>query len=250
VKIHLFGLPLSTHRRLESESNGWDGAVPPPHSFRASPISTNEHVRFTEGEIRDLRAGVSEGFTHIVIPGSRDWKTVQSRFMYDCRVHIARLWEPIRDVRWEDLRLSLHSIAKMDEKWLEQVSPGDLRHALLLPPNVFRTVRSTYGYWRRCDVYVELLAIVDKEHRTPDRGGGRSWIDARKLRYRIDPGKHGRSEADRAGLKSYRFCYEMPPGFHYDVADDKDGMFVIPVQGKPHSLVHCNISPWGHVRNG
>jgi hypothetical protein len=60
------------------ESDGWKDAVPTPHEFHSTPISTNEQAPFTNGELKDLRTKVGEGFTHIVIPASRDWKIVQS----------------------------------------------------------------------------------------------------------------------------------------------------------------------------
>ena len=258
MNVHLFGLPLSTHRRLKQESEGWQEAVPAPHQFRATPISTNEYAQFTNGEMRDLAAAVAEGFTHIVVPASRDWKVIQRRFQFDCRVHIARLWEPLKDITWELLRERLHAATKLDDLWLEKVCPTDVRHPLLLPPPVFSTTRNTHRYWYRCDVYSEqqvqeaeeLLEIVEKEHRRPDGSGGRSWIDGRKWRYRIDPSKHGLSTADRAKSKAYRFCYEVPPGFHYDVTDDAGRTFVILIDGTPQKMAHCNVTPWGHVRRG
>lgn len=258
MRFHLFGLPLSAHRRLESESGGWKDAVPAPSLFRSTPASTNEHAPFTERELKSLRDAVGEGFTHIVIPGSRDWKFVQSRFQFDCRVHIARLWEPIRDVSWTLLKDSLHAAANLDETWLRKVSPSDLRHALLLPPAIFQTTRKTERYWHRCDVYSEeriqeaeyLLSVVEKEHRKSDGSGGRSWIDGHKLRFRFDPSKHAVSVGGRTGAKEYRFCYEVMPGFHYDVVDDGGKAFMIEISGKPERLVHCNVTPWGHVRKG
>lgn len=258
MKVHLFGLPLSTHRRLKEESDDWQDAVPEPHLFRATPISTNEYAPFTEGEIRDLAAAVAEGFTHIVIPASRNWKVLQSRFQFDCRVHIARLWEPLKDITWELLKEHLHAATKLDEIWLGKLCPTDVRHPLLLPPSVFFTVRNTCRYWQRCDVYSEeqipeaeaLLAVVEKEHRRPDGNGNRSWIDGRKWRYRIDPSKHGLSAADRAKGNAYRFCYEVPPGFHYDVTHDAGRTLDIQIDGKPQSVAHCNVTPWGHVRRG
>jgi len=258
MKVHLFGLPLSTHRRLKQDSDGWQNAVPEPHLFRATPISTNEYATFTKGELQDLAGAVAEGFTHIVIPASRDWKLLQSRFQFDCRVHIARLWEPLKSITWGLLKERLHAATKLDELWLEKFCPTDVRHPLLLPPSVFSTTRDTHRYWHRCDVYSEdaipeaeeLLGIVEKEHRRPDGNGSRSWIDGRKWRYRIDPSKHGLSAADRAKSKAYRFCFEVPPGFHYDVTDETGRTFSILIDGKPQRVAHCNVTPWGYVRRG
>lgn len=258
MNIHLFGLPISTHRRLEEESDGWKDAVPAPHLFRPTPISTNEHAPFTEGELKILRDAVGEGFTHIVIPGSRDWKVVQSRLQFDCRVHVARLWEPARDVTWRLLRESLHAAAKLDELWLRKVSPSDLRHPLLLPPAIFCTTRNTERYWYRCDVYSEeripeaeqLLSVVEKEHRKADSTGRRSWIDGHKLRFKFDPSQHALSAGGRTGVKEYRFCYEVIPGFHYDVRADGGKAFIIKIGGKPTTVRHCNVTPWGHIRKG
>src|SRR6476469_1659941 len=113
MNVHLFGLPLSTHRRLKQESEGWQGAVP----------ATNEYAPFTKGEVRNLAAAGAEGFTHIVVPASRDWKVIQTRFQFDCRVNIARLWEPLKDITWDLLRERLHAATKLDELWLEKVCP-------------------------------------------------------------------------------------------------------------------------------
>ena len=258
MNVHLFGLPLSTHRRLKQESDGWQDAVPEPHRFRSTPISTNEYAPFTKGEIEHLADVVAEGFTHIVIPASRDWKVLQSRFLFDCRVHIARLWEPLKDIRWEHLKEQLQAATRLDEVWLGRLCPTDVRHPLLLPPSVFSATRNTHRYWHRCDVYSEeqipeaeeLLGVVEKEHRRADGNGNRSWIDGREWRYRIDPSKHGLSVADRAKNKAYRFCYEVPPGFHYDVTNDAERTFVIRIDGKLQRVAHCNVTPWGHVRRG
>jgi hypothetical protein len=40
---------------------------------------------------------------------------------------------------------------------------------------------------------------VEKEHRKADSSGGRSWIDARKLRFKFDPSRHALSATGRAG---------------------------------------------------
>ena len=258
MRVLLFGLPLSTHRRLKDESQGWVDAVPAPHIFSSAPTATNEYSPYSEGELRELRGLLAEGFTHVVVPASRDWREVQSRLRFDCRVHIIRLWEPIKDVKWPDLRAHLHAAVLIDQIRVEKLCPVDLRHALLLPPTEFRTPKTTSQYWQTFDAYSEdrirraekLLSVVEKQHRKPDRQGVRCWIDEGNRRYRIDPTRHGRSHADRAEEDSYRFCYAVPPGFHYDVTDDLGRAFSVTIHGKMQSVKHCNITPWGHIRRG
>jgi len=258
MKIHLFGLPISLHRKLKETSIDWAGAVPVGHDFRATPILSNELGPFTQGELVELSNGVSDGFTHIVIPASRNWDMIRRRLQFDCRIHVARLRQPLRDLTWDILKDALHAIAALDETWLDKFCPRDLRHALLLPPPVFMTFRETAEYWRHCDTYStdkfaaaqKLLEDVEHHHRRPDGQGGRSWLDARNRRYRFDPARHARSVGDRENRKSYRFCYEIPAGFHYDVADDSGKSFKIEIGGRLQTLTHCNVTPWGAVRRG
>ncbi len=258
MKVLLFGLPISTHRRLKEESGDWQDAVPEPHTFSSTPTDTNEHTLYSEGELRELKTTVGKGFTHVIVPASRDWSEIQRRLQFDCRVHIARLWQPLRDVKWADLRDHLHRIVLLDEKWSEKLRPTDLRHALLLPPTVFRTNKKTDKYWNTCDAYEEdrilratrLLGTVEREHRKKDGKRGRSWIDENSRRFRFDPDMHARNAEDRADEKSYRFCFEIPSGFHYDVADDAGRSFSVQLDGRMQSVTHCNVSPWGHIRRG
>lgn len=258
MKIHLFGLPISLHRRLKEESSDWADAVPDCHEFRTTPIAANEMGPFTATELDELFKGVGDGFTHIVIPASRNWDMIHKRLQFDCRIHIARLRQPLRDLTWAILKDALHSIATMDEVWLDKFCPKDLRHALLLPPRVFATNRDTAEYWWHCDTYSterfavaeKLLEDVERHHRRPDGQGGRSWLDSRNRRYRFDPARHARSPADRANRKSYRFCYEIPAGFHYDVTDDGGRPFKIGIDGRSCTLTRCNVTPWGVVRCG
>jgi len=258
MKIHLFGLPKSAHIRLRDESRGWVGAVPTPHEFRSTPILSNELGLVSKSELEELAKALGEGFTHLVLAGVREWKKVYFHLQFDCRIHVARLPEPIRDLTWPLLQQYLHAVVSMDERWLLDISPTDLRHALLLPPTVFATNRDTAGYWRHCDVYAEalfaraeqLLAEVERHHRRPDAQGVRSWLDNRNKRYRIAQARHGRSLADRARMKSYRFCFEIPAGFHYDVCDDSGRSFAIDIDGRRQTVTHFNVTSWGNVRRG
>jgi len=258
MKVHLFGLPISLHRRLKEESGNWSNAVPAGHQFRATPIESNDKGPFKQAELDELFRGVSEGFLHVVIPANRNWDVIRKRFQFDCRIHLARLRDPLRDLTWDILRDVLHAVMTMDETWLEKFCPRDLRDALLLPPPVFATYRETADYWRHCDAYAterfpaaeKLLADVERHHRRPDGQGGRSWLDASNRRYRFDSARHALSPTDRKKHRSFRFCYEIPAGFHYDVTDDSGKKFKIEIDGRSQTLEHCNVTPWGFVRKG
>jgi hypothetical protein len=55
MKIHLFGLPISIHRRLKEESGGeWSGAVPDGHESLPTPLNSNAIGPFSESELREL----------------------------------------------------------------------------------------------------------------------------------------------------------------------------------------------------
>jgi len=258
MKVHLFGLPKSAHIRLKDESCNWTDAVPSPHEFRSTPILSNRLGEVSNSEIDELAKSVGEGFNHLVLAGVRKWEKFYSRLHFDCRIHLARIGEPLRDLKWPSLQEHLHAVVAMDEVWLRKLSPTDLRHALLLPPIIFATNRDTANFWQQCDVYRQelfasgerLLAEVEKHHRRPDANGVRSWLDSRNRRYRFDHSKHRPSQADRAGEKSYRFCFEIPTGFHYDVTDDRGKTFTIAVEGRSQSVTHCNVTPWGRVQRG
>ena len=255
MKIHLFGLPISAHIRLKVESGGWGQAVPPPHEFRSTPILSNELGKITDAEVQILVDSVADGFTHLVLVGVRDWAKLQPRLGFDSRMHVARVQEPIRHLTWPFLQQLLCAIVGLDELWLTRIAPTDLRHPLLLPPTFFATDRETKEYWHKCDVYSEnqlvgaeqLLTAVERCHRRPDSQGGRSWLDSQGRRYRIDHSRHGRSETDRAGIKSYRFCFEIPQGFHFDVTDNSGRYFTVNIDNNRQRLLHCNVNPWGKV---
>lgn len=258
MKVHLFGLPKSAHIRLKAESAEWADAVPSPHKFRATPLLSNDLGDVGKSDIDELAKAIGEGFTHIVLAGVREWKKIYASLQYDCRIHLTRIVGSLRGVAWSTLQQSLHSIVAVDETWLARLSPRTLKHPLLLPPSTFATSRETADFWRHCDVYSEdlfsageqILGEVEKYHLRPDPQGARSWLDNRHKRYRIDRSKHARSEAERSGAKSYRFCFELPPGFHYDVSDDSGNPFVVLIDGRPCKVTHCNITPWGRVRRG
>lgn len=255
MRIQLAGLPLSAHRRLYEESSGWTDAVPGAHHFSPTPASSSTPNDLSSSDRREILRKVEQGYVHIVMPGIRAWKDFRRCIEFECRIHILRLPSPLRQIQWSDLRSELHRVVELEEKWLQRIGPSDVNHALLLPPDQFEPEKRCANYWHHCDVYAEsgiekaesILQAVKSHHRKPD-GPGRSWLDSRSLRFRIDPSRHGLSPNERSAKQSYRFCFAVPLGFHFDVSHDKGRQFTLIKDGAPHRFTRVNVTPWGHLR--
>ncbi len=196
-------------------------------SSRAAPATGNANQfsltsPFQKAEVDEIRTAVGEGFTHIVLLGTRDWKSIANGLEFDCRVHTLRIQVDYHSMAWEDVRAALREVVDLDTEWKVRVAPSDLRHQLLLPPTFFSTDRQTRNFWKFCDVYskgqiesaAELLRLVDRVHRKRS-DGERVWVDARRLEYSVDPSLHSRANEERGGGALYRFCFPLPQGFHF-----------------------------------
>jgi len=256
VKIQLCGLPLSVHRRLMEESNDWDMGHEWVHTLRATPINHTSPRPFTLAELGEIAAAVGEGFTHIALAATRDWRRVAEDLKFDCRVAILRPVESNGVLSWPALRDEIWRAVAIEEIWLAQIAPRDVQHQLLLPPPVFTTHKGVHLYWEACDTYKvsgieaaeKILKNVTSVHRKR-RDGQMVWVDAKGRDYKIDRSFHSRSQDDRQGVRRYRFCFQIPPGFHYDVSKNGD-TFDMELEGRAVSMTHANVTPWGYVRRG
>ncbi len=255
MQLHLCGLPLKLHRRLKEESLDWENALPEPHRLLVTPINSPSPRPFKRAEVDEIRTAVGEGFTHIVLLGTRDWKSIANGLEFDCRVHTLRIQVDYHSMAWEDVRAALREVVDLDTEWKVRVAPSDLRHQLLLPPTFFSTDRQTRNFWKFCDVYskgqiesaAELLRLVDRVHRKRS-DGERVWVDARRLEYSVDPSLHSRANEERGGGALYRFCFPLPQGFHFDVRAHDGKRFEALIGERIRKVDYVNVTPWGHVR--
>jgi hypothetical protein len=78
----------------------------------------------------------------------------------------------------------------------------------------------------------------------------RSLLDGSGRQFRFDPARHALSPQERAKERRFRFCFEVPSGFHCDVEHQSGGEFSL----KDHlgalfqKIRHANVDPWGSVR--
>jgi hypothetical protein len=256
VKVQVVGLPLTTHRRLKNEAGDWATALGPDHVFRSSPSSAWPSIG--QAEIADIRANVREGFAHIIVMPMRAWEVVRNSFRFDCRVVMARFTQEVEDLDWAFLKGVVSSLIDFEERWASRIRPKDVHDPLLLPPPTFEPARNVSNFWSNCDVYGKLsliddaqkvLAKVSKIHRKGRGAEGHSWVDTRGRQFKCDPSRHGRSKDEREGYKQFRFCFEVPEGFHYDVNHVSANEFwVTDLDRKTYRVRRANIDPWGRIR--
>jgi hypothetical protein len=258
MKFQLVALPLSTQTRLWRDLANWWSSTFAAHSIEPVPSPYKHKPAIERSELKTIDAYVDKGFVHIIVVPCRDASDLQRRFKFNCRVTTLPLnYEDLTSMELENLRQHLEKIVAFETEWLINLSPTDHRHALLLPPSSFEPSRELGHFWKACDVYWDhsrindargVLEQVEGIHKKACPGAARMWVDAKHRRFKSDPSKHGLTEEERKGRKSWRFCYEVPRGFHYDVDIESSGKFhIVDNAGKRYWLAHANADPWGKI---
>jgi len=257
MRMQLVGFPLRTYRRIRDQLDAWAESLRPDVDFRPAPSLRETPPFLNESVINLAKANVQDGYVHLVVAVSRDWKRLRDLFTLDCRVILLRAPTQIEDITWEELRQSLEMYIDYEKRWWEAVCPKDVRHALLLPPPSFKPERHLRGFWHVCDVYRDVALIERAQQMLKDVAGchrrkaaaGQCWIDIGGRRFKNDPSHHGLTIEERAGGRRFRFCMEVPVGFHYDVDRDAgDEFWIYDLSGNRHRTRHANVDPWGMVR--
>lgn len=258
MRLQLAAIPLATYRRLKDDLTVWSESLEPTHQIRVTP-SKNRYLPIIEApEIRDMEAAAQEGFVHILLVPTRWWRTASQHFRFDCRVAILDVSGDLRTLEWPALRAAMETCLEFEERWIHVVRPPDLRHPLLLPPPSFEPSRRIGDFWTACDVYRDTTRIGEAHdtlqrvislHRNHESGIGPFWKDERNRRFCFDRNLHAMTPEERAGMRRFRFCLEVPRGFHFDVVHESGGRFCISdFRGNLHTVTRSNVDPWGRVR--
>lgn len=258
MRLQLAGLPLATYRRLRDELVDWSESLRPSHEIRVTPSKDRYRPVIEAAEIRDMEAAVQDGFVHILLVPSRWWRMAWHHFRFDCRVAIMDVQGELRALEWHALRAAIETCLEFEERWVSVVRPPSLGHPLLLPPPSFEPSASIGDFWTACDVYHEtkligeahdILQKVVAHHRKHESGLGSFWKDERNRRFCWDHTCHAMTPEERMGMRRFRFCLEVPRGFHFDVAHESGGRFWLrDCDGTSHTVTHCNVDSWGRVR--
>lgn len=257
ISAQFAGLPLNAYRKLERDFYSWAETLMPAIRFRACPLLSEHTPRISTGDLKNIENNTAEGYVHIALFPIRDWKQVRDRFRFDCRVAILDLPGYLYGINWYMVEDALAKFLDFERRWCQTVCPRDLNHPLLLPPPSFEPAPKIRNYWKDCDVYrrtEELteannaLQAMESLHRKPT-DSGTCWLDTRGRRFRVDPARHARTPAERAGAERFRFCFRVPVGFHFDVDHNRLQEFLLTDRsGKAHKVRRANVDPWGSIR--
>lgn len=257
--MQVVGMPLRTHWRLKSHSEIWVSALPASYSVRFLPSLDQDLPRIGARELSMVESSVREGYAHIAIVPTKDWTAVNKEFRLDCRVIRLDLRWDFKSLSWDEFQGALETVLEFEERWCNTVRPRDVNSALLLPPPSFELASELSDIWTKCDCYRDIREItvannllqgMSSRHRRSRGGVGPFWMDEAKRIFIVDRGGHARTPDERAGSPRYRFCFELPPGFHYDVTHEARGRFSLTGKDLLYtSIRRANVDPWGLVRN-
>lgn len=256
-RVQIMGLPLPTYRKLKPDFDAWRTNLEDGVEVRAVPSPSEEswNYRLGEAAVNNAVKNLDQGFTHILVPLSyREVPHLRRRFRYELRV--IGLTLDMRNLTWPALKSELERAISFERKWCRIARPSDVRHPLLLPPPSFEVHRDVGDFWKECDCYgqsAELTKVhnlLDKVWRRHRKKVGRKqlWMDTAKRCFRWDQSRHALTPDERSGRSRFRFCFEVPAGFHYDVTHERGESFT--VLGTSGSFVsrHANVDPWGGIR--
>src|SRR5271157_5262852 len=82
VKLQLIGLPLSAHRRIKMEAGDWRTSLGPDHVILPVPSQHERRPVIADPQLREIRSGAGNGFVHLLVVPTRDWKVVQEQFQF------------------------------------------------------------------------------------------------------------------------------------------------------------------------
>ena len=257
VRIQIVGLPSNVYRRLREWIQAWSRELTDAVTVRSVPLMSRSSYSLDANAFNNIDRNVQDGFTHLLIAPVRNFRDVTDRYALDLRLVRLHLPSDLHRLSWDELRPALVQASEYEARWCRVAKPDDTNHPLLLPPPSFETHKTLGDFWNTCDCYgdTERLDAANSAlqkavqiHRKRIEGV-RLWIDCRQRVFAVDRARHGRTLGERRGEHRYRFCYQIPPGFHYDVFHVRRDTFNLHGRGGTHNSIRgANVDSWGSVR--
>lgn len=259
LHLQVVGFPGRTYHRLQISLAGLADDLSPRAAVRFSPSLHKHMPQVATAERKQIRRNIQDGFTHIAAPPCRDFSSLYNEFQFDCRIIRLNIVDIIRS-DWDEVRTALLSALDFEERWSSAIRPMDLHSPLLLPPPSFNPIKPLAGFWKNCDCYRDtskintandLIQAVRSQHRRGKTGLAGHWVDSGSRQFVGATAMHARTPEERVGMKRYRFCYEIPSGFHFDVTHESGRRFTVLGHNRQEhrNVTRANIDSWGSIRN-
>lgn len=258
IKIQVVAFPGTPYRRLRPELEKFQAGGLPENLALRFVQSRNDYIaEIGAREVNEIAENVQAGYVHIAAFPTRDMPALRP-FELDCRVIKLVVSPNFRTLTADEVGQAVLQATDYEERWCQVVRPDDWHHPLCLPRPSFGVHADIHDYWKTCDCYKEtsklttandVLQKVISRHRGSQKGEGTYWVDTHSRRFKVDRALHGMTAAQRNGRKSFRFAWEVPMGFHYDVRHTDEGKkFSIQAAAMHHhGCIRANVNCWGEV---
>ncbi len=148
----------------------------------------------------------------------------------------------------------IQTLAKFEETWRDSIRPKDPRSPLLLPEPCFEPKPDLCGVWRQAHKLrrdrgriAEVVALIERFRE--DHYSKGCWVDDGGRVF--DPGATRHAIHVPPGRR-WKFAFEIPPGFHFDVRMRKGGdLSICDSEGVRYRFTtYTNVDCHGHIRGG
>jgi len=233
------------HRGYKIAIDGWEVYLLPSRTQKAD-------LRSCWGDVLAVADASTHGGAHILAHHN----VFRERDRFDAEVYGRHrlLWlEKIDFDHYgtESFAARVAELVGFEELWRESIRPRDPRSPLILPERSFNTA---YGdMWRlaqrvrstRGDVH-EVVSVMERFRE--DHYSKGYWVDEGGKVFN-PAAKHG---IHVASARQWKFAYEVPPGFHFDVRRERGGEFSICDQEGVFRRfsTYTNVDCHGYIRGG
>ena len=244
------GVPASLMRRNRSyapEVDDWDVLLVPSRSSRKADLKSCWH------DVLETASGYSQGSHVFAYHNREDEYPSFNKVMHDRH---RLIWMERNTLNVFGSCLYTEMIEEhlaIERLWRDKLRPRGVDAPGLLPESSF-SPKSCEDMWARIrSVHlnkddIDRVYLLTRHFRKSHYGKG-AWEDSRGLRFRAAAARHG----SRPPYGMYKFTYQLPEGFHYDVrsnAANRD-FTINDVEGKLHRFqAYTNIDCHGSVRGG
>jgi hypothetical protein len=262
AQVIVAGIPASSEERLRNYVKKNPGEVYPGYRLRWFAAG-GKQAGLAPARIDGLLAeAVRYSASAILLVSQRESRDTASvrkvvSDYFRCRTLSAGILEELYPTPAAAVATLNQALAE-EELWAQLIRPSNVTHPLLLPHRVFISMAAYDDAWRAAaeassdrqirDVAVFVQNFGDAHRARRQTGKGRVYNSETGLQWDYRGARHGVAPTPR----NWKFSFELPTGFHYDVMGFRGGAFELTDINKKILRVtsggHANIDPHGWSR--